>query len=393
MPSYSDIPGGVIRGGRFGPPEVPTPDPGGFKTQLNYLGGFRIRKGNYGISRSTNSPGGLHVASDGNLWLVGHSNDRAIGKFQIPADSALSPSHSIADMPLSDNVLPFFTVIPAAGIPTVNPRIVGTYDDGTRLRYHIQDFYGDGSNTYNHGYYTIASEAVTDFRDINAQDGALELNPEKAAGWMYPVPSALVSTLGSTWYMGHSNTLSRTIRHSFGPSLFTWNGNSDLDPIDPQALMYFEVDDLGPYGATASPPQLWNQVSKAYTGFFFGGDYVCVGMNGAYNSAIDYKISNPQGWGIADPDDQYPYFWRFGNSDITGAATPRSPRPFEHGELPTGVAPMTNSDGSSFSSRADSVVGATFDYGTNRLYVQMRTDKIQTTAEQSSVIYVFEVTA
>ncbi|MDO8728849.1 MAG: hypothetical protein Q7K26_03035, partial [bacterium] len=220
---------------------------------LQYLGGFRLPRGQFGGSNFTN--GGLVMAynqAKNSLFIVGHGDfagPQSVAEISIPAPvnssnilslktaTVLQSFADITDGHINDALT---TSCAAANI------VGGLLVEGSTIYSNVYCAYDNGipSQSLALGKSGLTLSDVTDFRGFFQYNAAPQ--PGRAgflSGWITKIPTAWQGLLGGDALVGNC-CLSITNRTSWGPSAYSIK-LSDIgvvNPVVPIPLLYYTGD-------------------------------------------------------------------------------------------------------------------------------------------------------
>ncbi|EAQ98915.1 hypothetical protein [Congregibacter litoralis] len=325
----------------------------------SYLGVTRVRNMNFGGEYMRAAFGhGAFAVRDNYLWLAGHEYGNGVGKFGPLAFE----DTELQDAPLADNVMPYVQIEPRGN--SVSWPIMGLYDDGGRVFVLTQEYYDADANNTKDLAILHYDGSVDKFYSTKGH--------ARSAGWMQEIPFVWQQSLGGTHLLGSSKNTPINHRHSIGPSLYAMDG-SPTGAATAKPLMLFSLENpMGSYDRQEVGDPVFNELSRVWTGFIWGDDYICIGRTGGLKSGIAYKVRG-SGFDALEADDYYNYYWRFRLQDILDAPNIFDPRPYEYGELELGFG----------------VRGAYFDDREGILYLCSYMDTSQGGPEKSPAIFAY----
>ena len=311
------------------------------KSDLEYIGGFRIPNATYGVSRAGYSEGKIALGANGNtIFLVGHAQDQAIAEFSIPA---LVNSTDITTFNIATNVQPFSLVLNRA--PSGNTqgmdRIGGMALIAGSLAINAYEYYdapADDTDTTMvlHGPNNLSGSSAAGFDGYDAR--------AHAAGWISPIPPEWQATLKGSYITGDSSGKAIISRLSVGPSAFAfYPENTITSPHSPTTplitTMLFDYSLGHPLGHPSGYDEdylrntfltnnLWTHLSKAAYGFIAPStqSYFVIGKSGGHKGGIGYKTIQDNGnqcGGFCSNQaaDNYGYYWIFNLADLSRVAS------------------------------------------------------------------------
>ncbi len=343
-------------------------------SDLSYQGAFTLPGNTYGESSMNYAQGPLEVNGNA-MYIVGHTHQDAIAKFNVPA---LVNSHNIADLNSTGSPVQNFSKIidrAATGNPDNLDKVVGLEVVDDSLVVNLISYYdGPGDNTLTTLVVNDADALATS--EISAMHHMV--GDSRAAGWISSVPAEWQDTLSASHISGNSSGDPIISRLSVGPSAFAVNLTDNLQSTESLTIPATELqgysldnrlhDDL--LNSTLSNT-LWTHLSQARYGFIVPGTntYMTLGISGGHTTGVGYKNtlengSECPGYCPNASTDSYNYFWLWNMQDWlavqAGELQPHEISPYEHGQLdmPFQTAEYINEIG-----------GASYDEVTGLLYI------------------------
>lgn len=329
---------------------------------LEYVGGFRIKSGSYGESRTGASSGQIAYNPDAHsLFLSGHTNENSIAEFEIPelVNSTVVSEFNMTPAPKQ----PFIRVLDRLSTEnTQHLNKVGgmAYIKG-ELLVHAYNYYD--ANARN----TLTSLVIRNANDManSTIDGFFEFEGRAhVALWISPIPNDLQKLfqgdyingaasgypINGRWPMGPSalvldsgdiinspgkingliNTVSildYSLSHIMSKndrgwlSFAEWTGNVQYNYSGDRSPGKAFADAYDP--ALVGDNDLWSQGSRAFYGLMIPGTrtYAVFGSMNMVNSGGGYKIQQKGGrlcggYCQYDPDDSFNYYWFFDLADL-----------------------------------------------------------------------------
>lgn len=233
-----------------------TPAPLLQKTDLTYVGAFRLPTGSDTASYAYGGTALAFNAAHGSLFLVGHDWYQRVGEVSIPAPSA---STSVSSLPRATSLQspadPLGGKLSAINVSTSDsPKIGGVLPTADGLIVSAYIYYdGAGTGTLSH---FRASQTLSNGAAVVGPFPTTQ-KPGTAGGWMLPIPAPWQAALGGPALTGQCCTpiISRS---SYGPSV------SVFDPADVgwknpiPATMLLGYTATHPLAAWESTGQLFN---------------------------------------------------------------------------------------------------------------------------------------
>lgn len=354
---------------------------------LQYIGGFRVPRGENGVSSIAYSQGPITLGANGeSLYVTGSVRDQSVAEITIPA---LVNSMNIENMNTASWVQPFSLALERAqtGNPQNVDRIGGMELVDGRLLVNGYEYY-DADVSVSHTTLVMSNAANLGGSTVHGfyslQGGA------HASQWISPIPQEWQSHLGGTHLAGSSSELAIATRSTIGPSAFAFNpvgsgmGTASPGSISTVALQDFDMDHpLGSYEReievyrdymynTDRTNKLWTYLSTVGYGFIVPGTrtFLTIGSNGGLESGIGYKITQNNGDVCGGPcaydaEDYYNYYWLWDMNDWlevrNGTRQPHEIMPYAHGKFVDGY-PQTG---------FDRIYGGTYDYSRGILYLAL----------------------
>lgn len=352
------------------------------KSDLEYIGGFKIPNTTYGVSRAGYSAGKIALgANRDTIFLVGHARHHAIAEFSIPA---LVNSTDTGKFNIATNIQPFSPVLnrPTSGNPQKMDSIGGMALINGSLVVNAYEYYdGLQDNTHTtlvlHEPNDLASSSVSGFDGYDAKS--------HASGWISPVPSEWQASLKGSYITGDSSGKPITGRSSVGPSAFAFYPEKTItSPHSPSTVIttkLFDYNLANPIGYTSGTTadylyntsltnKLWSHLSTAAYGFIIPStrSYFVIGSSGGHESGVGYKITTDQGrlcggYCAYQAADNYSYYWIFDLDDLakvaSGEVKIEDVMPYEYGKF---EIPMIDTG-------PKQVIGGTFDPTSQTLYL------------------------
>ena len=222
------------------------------------------------------------------------------------------------------------------------------------------------------------------------------------SGWLSPVPSEWVDTLGGTWITGQSSGIPIISRTSVGPSAFAFDPAAIVDslPNPPNSVPTTKLLDFSlanPLAAdldnSSDTNNVWTHLSRATYGVVLPGTrtYATFGHSGGHGpQGVCYKCTQDNGnlcGGYCAPDhtDYYQFLWLWDMNDLVdvmnGVTNSYDVRPYWHGAF---LTPFENG--------THQIGGGAYDPASGKLYLSIeKADRAQGTYANPPVIVVYEV--
>ena len=353
---------------------------------LKYIGGFRIKAGDFGVSRSSFNNGVLgYNPSRHSLFIGSKVHQNALGEFPIP--ERFVKSYHYSDMPITGVPIQNFSFVldrTDTGNPQALDRLGGILYKNNQIIVQAYEYY-DAPADDTHTTLVVRNASNIEQSDI---DGYYEMEGRAhTVLWISPIPEEWQSLLGGDAIAGDGHGMPIASRCSSGPSLFVFNTSDLLNTtatngtINATPLMDFDLSHIFadnekgyvPYSeyikylqynyngtlpaahdgdarevyniSLVGNNSYWTQVSSAYYGVILPGTrtYAVFGSSAMHHSGGGYKIVQKNGNVCGgpcpyDPEDKYNYYWLFDLKDIlqvkNGTKEPYEVKAYEYGELP-----------------------------------------------------------
>jgi len=328
---------------------------------LEYIGGFRIKSGTYGESRTGYSVGKIAYNSDSHsIFLAGHAHHNAIAEFKIPK---VVLSEKLKDLNLTPEPVQSFAKVlhrTDTGNTQKLDKIGGMEYIKGELLVHAYEYY-DGNNNNNDTTLVVRDAGNLENSNI---DGFFKFSGKAhEVLWVSPIPNKLQTLFGGDYLSGASSAIPINGRSSMGPSAFVLNSkdiinNQDTNLlIDTKKVLDFSLSHIMSqtksgwlsfadwrgaiqYNYSGKRPagkafvkvydknlvgnnNLWTEESSAYYGLIIPGTrtYAVFGTSAMHLSGGGYKITQKNGKTCGgpcqfDPDDKYNYYWFFDVADL-----------------------------------------------------------------------------
>lgn len=292
---------------------------GANKYNFSYIGGIRVKDGQFGSSRIGHTKGTFAVADDGqSFWITGHWGHYSIARFSL---KGLSNGSSIDELAIADNLEPFVKVCP--DVTNENqPNII------TGIEYVDSNLFVNVAKAYDAAGKNLSTTMVFDEPFSLSESNqycyfSLE-GKAHSAGWMSKIPSQYHDAFSAMYLAGYASNIPINSRLSIGPTLFTWfpyfisppkamNQMLSTTKLIDYSLAEPLMEDR--YNKSGSN-NLWTELSQAYYGQVMPqtGEYVIFGISGGHHSEIGYKIKQNNGAVCPGPcafdhKDYYNFFW------------------------------------------------------------------------------------
>jgi len=353
--------------------------------QLEYIGGFRIKSGTYGQSRTGYTAGKIAYNSDNHsLFLSSHTHHKAIAEFKIPQ---LLKTSILSELPISDIPIQNFSKVlsrPFTGNKQKLNVIGGMEYINGELLVHAYQYYDADMNTT---HTTLVVRNADDLKNSRI-DGYFQF-AGRAHGviWISPITDTYKVLFNQSDYLsGASSSFPINGRASMGPSAFAFkssdiiNTNNQSGKIDTLKLLDFHIShifaatDAGwmPFKKWKGAVQynyswdkipgmsfaksydvkrvgnnhIWTEGSGAFYGIIIPGTrtYAVFGTSSMNHSGGGYKITQKNGRKCPgpcsyDPNDRYNYYWFFDVNELVkvkaGLKQAYEVRPYSYGLFET----------------------------------------------------------
>jgi len=356
---------------------------------FNYLGAFRpYSSASYGTEYNM---GAVGLSEDGTkIYVATHDYNNGILQFPVPSTFSLSSNYG--SIPTVAPLQPYVSVNNISTVGGDNDRVNGVLEHNGSLLITSEVYYDTGDTSANLNVVTSADDFSLGGK------GKLKLaGASHSGGWMGHIPTDKQALLGGAFLSGWAANYSITSRYSQGPSLFVFDAQDAID-VDMAGDINVPATALLDYSWSSPLVQggdlflkysrpLWNSGSKARGGFIIPGTdyYLVLGKNRGVMDGMGYKITQDTGNVCGGPcpyvvADEFGYYWIYKLSDIAAAPSSSAPKPFSHGRF---SLPLDNYGKSS-------IKGATYDYNTNRLFINTLSAGDNTSDQP--LIQVFEIT-
>lgn len=403
---------------------------------MQYIGGFRIKSGTYGDSKTGYSDAKIAYNNKSHsLFVSGHRLHGSIGEFPVPP---LVNSNVLSELPVSgDPIQDFAKVLDrvnAVNTDGIN-RIGGMeYIDGELLIHTYLYYGGETPQT------TLVARDAGNLRST-VLDGFFEFGG-KAHGilWISPIPLGWQKHFGGDYLSGSSTAMPVSGRSSNGPSAFVFNSADIINTqktfgaVETTGVLDFSLvhtmadTDAGwlPFSVWGGdmeynysgekPPgdafplvydknlvgnnNLWTNGSSAYYGLIVPGTrtYAVFGNSSMHQSGGGYKITQKSGYHCGgpcpyDPDDQYNYYWFFDVNDLVkvknGKKQPYEVKPYSYGLFKT---PFDTISDPNVGSYKVFISGGSYDAKNGIIYFSLaKADKLQHKFEPTPVIMAYKI--
>jgi hypothetical protein len=372
---------------------------------MRYEGAFIFDSGEFGFSTMHDAEGGMAYAPPkpsapyGSIFASGNYARGGVSEWAIPQ---IVKSNNVNDLNMSEQPLqPFVDVKNRAKDRRVP---MGYFADllwlENQLLYSEHNYYPASNVDLNKlGVLREAdnlqgSLAAGYFR-VNTLSGEESLNSYTAnasSGWMSKIPEEWQIALGGTHLLGPADGWNIEGRFAAGPSVFSFNPETDVLSKEPNALIGSNalvdyatenpITEIGIVGGeyTNAPSDLWNSMSFVHFGFIPRGSrtLMLVGNQWGIDGDIGYKITQDEGTGALcggpcsfDSDDEANYYWLIDLKDVFDARSGHrrydSIVPYAYGPLPLPF--QQDKDGNQ---RMNNLRGGAFDADTGILYLQIK---------------------
>jgi len=352
-------------------------------SDFQYLGGFRIKEGAFGVSSANYSTGQLGKV--GNSLLLGsHVYQLALGEFPIPT---LSTSENLANLTIVSPSQGFTHVFHDQGLPaSVNDRLGGVCDVNGELVVQAYKYYDTGGNPNN---VLIAQHDLS-----LMSDGWYQVEGSgHVAMWMSEIPNSYKTILGGTHIMGASSGEPITSRWPIGPSAFVVDASDFTAPGAVPSTVLLDFDLQHPLAPNLLSSDMWTHISRAVYGVIIGDTYLTIGRSGGHVGGVQYKGTQSDGrqlggYGSTLAEDFDNHYWLWDMADLVavrqGLKQPHELRPYEQGPFPQ---PFRNVG------RRTQMIGATYDAQAGILYASISAaDTLQGRYAVVPVIVAYKVT-
>jgi hypothetical protein len=394
---------------------------------LEYIGGFRIKKGSSGDSRIGFTDGKIaYNNKHHSLFITGFNHDNAIAEFSIPP---LVNSDQLEQLPISQSRQEFSTIFLRS--ITDNPqklnRIGGMEYIRGQLLVHAYEYY-DANNNNTHTSLVIRQ---ADNLKKSPIDGFFKLlGKAHQILWISPIPKSLQVLLGGDYISGASSSMPINGRASMGPSAFVLNSVDIIDhPFSDALISTIKLLDFSlthimsktasgwlpfsqwkgriQYNYSGKRPagkefpkvynkslvtdnDLWTEESSAHYGLLIPNTrtYAVFGYSGMHHSGGGYKITQNNGYLCAgpcpyDPKDKDNYYWFFDIKDLLavkqGKKFAYEVKPYQYGVFNTAF-------------NQSLIQGGTFNSEDGIIYFSLpKADKLQSRYEPPPIILAYKI--
>jgi len=402
---------------------------------LEYIGGFRIKSGSYGESKTGFSDGKI-AYNNKSLYVSGHRHDGAIAEFLIPE---IINANTIGELNISQPPIQNYSKLlnrtHTGNNQNIN-RIGGFEFINNQLIVHGYEYYDADFNVTN------TTLVVNEANKLATSDVSGYFNLNGGAHtvlWISPIPIELQQLFDGDYISGASSAFPISVRSSNGPSAFVLSSDDLLEPeevnittiplldYDLEHIMalsehgwlpysewknglefnYYGMNLRGEYflvnydGSQVGSNNLWTNGSNAVYGLIIPNTrtYAVFGNSSMHLSGGGYRIMQKDG-NICngpcpfDPLDRYNYYWLFDISDLydvkLGKRNSYDVKPYSYGLFTTPLDIIEEpSLGESYKVFIN---GGTFNKEESIIYFSLlESDKLQNIFEPPPVVLAYKI--
>ncbi len=394
------------------------------KSDLHYIGAFRVTYVNQEEGRSGFSPARIAISSATNSFFINGTPKFSIAEYKIPE---IINSENLDDLAFTGPPIQSYTnMFGKAGYTTEHNNLTdigGMELMDNRLVVSVFDGYDTGE--FN-GFDVDNIMVIDNPFDMNSSTvtGYLQMNDKMfAAGWFSPIPLNLRDALGGDYLTGMARQASINGRWSQGPSAYSFakddllnteNGGTVPNIKLQKYPLHNRMTSLSSWNYDAACPSfvndnslwdascvvgnhLWTELSMVFYGAIIPGTntYLTIGRSGGHRKGAAYKNSPVNGPGTCSGECPYDwsdwdnYIWLFDVADMikfkNGLTQEYDAQPYAYGPI---KLPFNDINGDGFISR---IGGADYDPQTNRLYIAYGVADSKQGFEAAPLILVYEI--